>query len=95
MFEDLFPLVNFSPHETRKVTINDEQDCRSSFIAPVQHDLRNFYRKNAIVYRSCRILEKLEDGSRWCAGFSFSKTSSSTVRKFANKEWHDINGKLA
>lgn len=42
MFEDLFPLVNFSPHETRKVTINDEQDCRSSFIAPVQHDLRRF-----------------------------------------------------
>lgn len=38
MFEDLFPLVNFSPHETRKVTINDEQDCRSSFIGATRFE---------------------------------------------------------
>lgn len=89
--------MNFSPHE--RITINDEHDCRSSFIAArVQHELRRFFiAKMLIVYRSLWILEKLEDGSRWTFFFfSFpSKTSSSTVRKFANKEWHDINGKLA
>lgn len=32
----------FSPRETRRIAINDEHDCRSSFIAPMQHELRRF-----------------------------------------------------